>query len=105
MKTMKQIPKLMGNPAVGMIEDALEYFQISQKEMADRLGISSAFISSILRGRKKVSNELALRLEVAFNLPSDLLVELQSDYDYQLVYHARKSQLESEVSKHPSAFR
>ena len=68
-----------------MIKDELEYRKISQKALADELGISPSVVSEILNGKRSVNIEFAMLLEAALGIEADLWIRLQAEYNKQLI--------------------
>lgn len=68
-----------------MIKDEIEYRGISQKALAEEIGISPSVLNEVLNGKRAVSTEYALLLEAALGIEADLWLRLQSDYNKQLV--------------------
>lgn len=68
-----------------MIKDELEYRNISQKALADELGISPSVVSEILNGKRSVNIEFAMLLEAALGIEADLWIRLQAEYNKQLI--------------------
>ena len=64
-----------------MIEAQLRERGWSQRTLAMVLGLSEKTISSIMKGKTKISTELALRLQEALGLDADTLLKLQVSFD------------------------
>ncbi len=73
-------PKYVTHPGE-VIMDEIEYMQISQKEFAERIGVSCSQVNQILRGKRPVNTEFALLTEAATGIPADLLLRMQTRYD------------------------
>jgi HTH-type transcriptional regulator / antitoxin HigA len=71
-----------------MIEAQLRERGWSQRTLAMVLGLSEKTISSIMKGKTKISTELALRLQAALGIDADALLKLQASFDL------KKAQLE-----------
>ena len=67
----KEIDKI-GEPAL-MLKGACVKEGITQKELADRLGISQVYISQLENGRKEINKSLIKELEKIFNINYSLL--------------------------------
>lgn len=67
------------------IADVLESRNLSQKELAQRAGVSEAFLSDVIHGKKDISKGLAMGLEYALGVPSSFWLNLQSNYDAELL--------------------
>ena len=64
--------------------------KISQKEAADKLGISASHLSDLMAGRKRLSIPLALRFEKHFGLDALTLLEWQLAEDVKQVRDCEK---------------
>ena len=73
-------PKYVTHPGE-VIMDEIEYMQITQKEFAERIGVSCSQVNQILRGKRPVNTEFALLTEAATGIPADLLLRMQTSYD------------------------
>lgn len=67
-----------------LIKDELEARHLTQAKLAESIGISPSLLNEIIKGKRGVNTEIALLLEAAINLPADLLLNLQSDYNMQV---------------------
>ena len=67
------------------IRDLIVERDIAQKELARRIGISEAFLSDVINGKKDISKGLAKGLEYAFGVSSSFWLNLQANYDAELL--------------------
>lgn len=67
-----------------MIKDEIEFRGISQKALADEIGISPSVLNEVLNGKRAVTTEYALLLEAALGIEADLWLRLQMDYNKQI---------------------
>jgi HTH-type transcriptional regulator/antitoxin HigA len=67
------------------IADVLDERGISQAELAARTGFTPAFISSVISGKKDISAKLAMALEYALDIPKSFWLNLQANYDAELL--------------------
>ncbi|MBQ6455430.1 MAG: HigA family addiction module antidote protein [Eggerthellaceae bacterium] len=77
-------PDLLIHPGE-TIADLLVDRGITQKELSQRAGVSEAFLSDVIRGKKDISKGLAMGLEYAFGVPSSFWLNLQANYDAELL--------------------
>ena len=73
-------PKYVTHPGE-VIMDEIEYMQITQKEFAERIGVSCSQVNQILKGKRPVNTEFALLTEAATGIPAALLLRMQTRYD------------------------
>lgn len=75
-----------------IISDILEERSLTQKELAQRAGVSETSLSGVICGKNDISKELAMGLECALEVPSSFWLNLQANYD------AEKKKLQKNVS-------
>ena len=63
----------------------MEERNLTQKELAQRAGVSEAFLSEVIRGKKDISKEFAMGLECALEVPRSFWLNLQANYDAELI--------------------
>ncbi|MBO0931231.1 HigA family addiction module antitoxin [Fibrella aquatilis] len=76
-----------------MLADELEARNITQKHLAELLGISATFISELIRGKKSVSVAMALKLEQALQIDASFWLNAQRNYNRDMVYHKAKREM------------
>ncbi len=86
-----KVPKPLSNPAAALIRDTIDHHGITQHAAARAMHISTANLCDVLRQRKGVSASLALRFQHCFGIPGDLLIRLQSQFDFQKAFHSPKN--------------
>ena len=67
------------------IADVLEDRGITQAELAARTGVSPAYVSNIIKGKKDISAKFAMALEYALDVPKSFWLNLQANYDSELL--------------------
>lgn len=67
-----------------MVKDEIEYRGISQKALANEIGIPASVLNEILNGKRAINTEYALLLEAALGIEADLWLRLQSEYNKQV---------------------
>ncbi len=84
-------------------EDIIGALGLSVTKAAEILGVRRATLSDVTNGKAAVSAEMALRLEKAFGVNMDLLLNMQAGYD------AAQARMRSDRIKvkrfHPAATR
>ena len=88
-------PDLLIHPGE-TIADLLEERGITQKELAQRAGVSEAFLSDVIHGKKDISKGLAMGLEYAVGVPSSFWLNLQANYDAELMSFLEEESIEEE---------
>lgn len=66
-----------------LIKDELEAVHLTQAKLAENIGVKPSLLNEIIKGKRGVNTETALLIEAALNIPADLLLGLQSDYNMQ----------------------
>jgi antitoxin HigA-1 len=77
------------HPGEMLLEEFLKPLEVSQSAFAIRLGVSFPRLNEILRGKRGVTPDTALRLERVLGMPADFWLGLQLDWD---LWHAMRSQ-------------
>ena len=67
------------------IADVLEERGITQAELATRTGVTPAYISNVLAGKKDISSKFAMALEYALDVPKSFWLNLQANYESELL--------------------
>jgi antitoxin HigA-1 len=96
-RNLLKIPKPLSNPAAALIRDTLTHHGITQAEAAEAMKVSKAQLSDVIRQKKGVSANLALRVQLCLGIPGDLLIRLQAQFDYQKAFHSKNEELQMEV--------
>lgn len=67
------------------IADILEDRGITQVELASRTGVSAAYVSNVIAGKKGISANFAMGLEYALEVPKSFWLNLQANYESELL--------------------
>lgn len=76
------------HPGEMLLEEFLEPLGISQSAFAVRLGVSFPRLNEIIRGKRAVTPDTALRLARVTGMSADFWLGLQQDWD---LWHALRS--------------
>jgi addiction module HigA family antidote len=79
-----------------LLEEFLKPLGISQSAFAIRLGVSFPRLNEIIRGRRAVTPDTALRLAQVTGMSADFWLGLQSDRD---LWHALRSKDAKQIAK------
>ena len=77
-------PELIIHPGE-TIADMLVERGMTQQELATRTGVTSAFISKVINGKKGISGNFAYALECAFGVPKSFWLNLQANYEAEIL--------------------
>ena len=68
-----------------MIKDEIQARGLTQKELAQQMGVSYTVFNEILNGKRPVTTEYALLLEAVLGTNANIWLRLQADYNMQKV--------------------
>ncbi len=66
-----------------MIKDEIVARGLTQKDLAQQMGVSYTVFNEILNGKRPVTTEYALLLEAALGTDANIWIGLQADYNMQ----------------------
>ena len=79
-----------------LLKEFLEPLGISQSAFAVRLGVSFPRLNEIVRGKRSVTPDTALRLARVLGMSADFWLGLQSDWD---LWHAMRGEDAAEIGR------
>jgi addiction module HigA family antidote len=83
-------------PGEMLLEEFIKPLGITQTELALRLGVSYPRLNEIIRGKRAVTPDTALRLARVLGMSADFWLGLQSDWD---LWHAMRSADAAKISQ------
>ena len=84
------------HPGEMILEEFLRPLEMTQTELAKRLGVSYPRVSEIVHGRRSITPDTALRLERLFGMEAQFWLNLQLVWD---LYHAKHSSAAKEIAR------
>lgn len=84
------------HPGEMLLEEFLKPLSITQSAFAIRLGVSFPRLNEIVRGKRAVTPNTALRLARVLGMPAGFWLGLQTDWD---LWHAMRSDQAKEVER------
>ena len=93
--TEKDFPPL--HPGEVLIEEFLQPLKLSQHQLAMNMRVSPQKINDIVRGRRGITADTALRLALALNTTAEFWLGLQMDCDLEKAQDVLGEQIEREV--------
>lgn len=84
------------HPGEMLLEEFLKPLGISQSAFAVRLGISFPRLNEIIRGKRGVTPDTALRLAHVLGMSADFWLGLQQDWD---LWHALRSKKAAAIAR------
>ena len=73
-----------------LLKEEIEYRGITQKQLAQQMGVSYSVLNEILNGKRPISIEYALYLEAVLGIDAQLWIQMQADYNLQVAKSDRK---------------
>ena len=89
---MKKLDNI--HPGEVLKEEFLEPLEITAYRLSKDLGIPQTRISEILKGRRRISADTALRLSKYFGNSAKFWLGLQDDYDLEEELTSRKEEIQ-----------
>lgn len=84
------------HPGEMLLEEFLKPLNLTQAELATRLRVSSPRVRAIIRGKRGVTPDTALRLEALFGMEAQFWLNLQLAWD---LYHAQHAPVAREIRR------
>ena len=66
------------------VEELIEEYNVTQKEFAERLGISEMKLGKLVNGEESISNDIARKLAKITNISMITWLNIQSIYDVKI---------------------
>lgn len=83
------------HPGEVLQEEFLIPLEISAYRLSKDIGIPQTRVSEIIKGRRRITADTALRLSYYFGTSAKFWLGLQDDYDIEEATKVKKSELES----------
>lgn len=90
---MEQLPNI--HPGEVLQEEFLIPLEISAYRLSKDIRIPQTRVSEIIKGRRRITADTALRLSYYFGTSAKFWLGLQDDYDIEEETKVKKSELES----------
>ena len=81
-----------------MIKDELKARKMPQKQLAEQTGIKASVLSETITGKRSVSLSVAVALEKALDIPADVWMNLQTQYDLDTADIAKRDNQRENVT-------
>lgn len=66
-----------------VLKDEIEYRKISQRKLAEQMGMPYKALNDLLNGRRALTTATAMMFEAALDIPAESLMRLQLKYNMQ----------------------
>ncbi len=96
MKKIKPFAPL--HPGEVLLEEYLKPLGVSQHKLALSMRVHAQRINEIVRGKRSITPETAIRLARVIGTTPEFWLSLQADYDLQIIESNIGSQIEAEVT-------
>ena len=80
-----------------MIKDELQERKMTQKQLEELTGIKQSVISETINGKRSLSLNFAIALEKVFGIPADVWMNMQTQYDIDVVNIAKRDKQKETV--------
>lgn len=89
--------------AAAMLEETMAYYQITQQDLAERIGVTQKHVSEVLNYKAYLTPQLAFRVERVTGLSARTLLNLDYQYRLQLASQSVKQEVpgENNLFLHP----
>jgi len=91
----KMLPPV--HPGETIREDVLKPLNMSVNQLAKALAVDAARLNEIVRGRRGITADTALRLARYLGTTAEFWIGLQADYELRVARQAKLKQIEREV--------
>ena len=92
---MKRLPPI--HPGEVLLEDFMKPLGLSQYRVANDMGVPALRISQIVRGRRSITADTALRLARYFGTGAAVWLHLQARYDLEMAEASLSKRINREV--------
>ncbi|MCL4562321.1 MAG: HigA family addiction module antitoxin [Chloroflexi bacterium] len=89
------------HPGKTLLEEFLNPWGISQNRLAQHMGIPVSRLNEIIRGRRGMTGDTALRLGMVTHTTPEFWLSLQALYDLEIAKDAVGERLKKEVTPYP----
>jgi addiction module HigA family antidote len=87
------------SPGEFLIEEFLKPMGMTQVTFAEAIGISKAYLSDIVNGRRGISADMAMRFEAALGMEASFWLRAQAELDLYQAQHDEKTLASSKSIK------
>ena len=91
------------HPGETIKEDVLKPLNVSVNQLARALAVDATRLNEIVRGRRGITADTALRLARYLGTSAEFWIGLQADYDLRVARQQKLKDIEREVAPKPNA--
>lgn len=92
-----RIVPFMAVPPIETVKDEMKARDMSQKELALRLGMKPSNLNRMFRDKAAITVPFAKKLEAAFDIPADFWLRMQASYEEDLVAIEKRNETEQKA--------
>ncbi len=81
MRNKERIIPFSATHVGSIIKDELEFLGLTQAQLAEQTGIAKTVLNELLKGKRGLNADMAVRISGAINIPDELLMKIQSKYE------------------------
>jgi len=99
-KTTKTLPDQEWDPihpGVILLEEFMHPLKVTAYQLAADIDVPPSRISDIVKGKRPITADTALRLGLFFDVSPKLWLNLQSDYDIRKTIQLHKAEIEPRI--------
>jgi addiction module HigA family antidote len=85
-REINKVPRCSSKPACGLVADTIEHYGLSQAEVARAMKVSPGLLSDIVKGKKGLSAEFALRFEKCLGVSAEWLYHSLSYLSRMIIF-------------------
>ena len=98
MRSEKELTPYVATHPGEMIKDELKERGMTQKQLADETGIKTSVLSETINGKRSVSLSMAAALEKALDIPAEIWMNMQTQYDLDKANIAKREDKQETVA-------
>jgi addiction module HigA family antidote len=91
------------HPGETILEDVLKPLDMSVNQLAKHLGITAARLNDVVRGRRGITADTAMRLARYLGTSPEFWLGLQLDYDLRIAQQSKQREIDRTVRPRPKA--
>ncbi|MCL2009896.1 MAG: HigA family addiction module antitoxin [Synergistaceae bacterium] len=91
-RTNEYVPNYLVLPG-DHIGEFLEAYGMSQKELAERAGVTPQYVNAVIKGGARITPEFARSLGMIFDYPAEMWLSFQSAYDISFLERKEEEEL------------
>ncbi len=88
------------HPGEILREEFLEPFELSVYELANEIHVPRSRVNDIVRGKRSITTDTALRLSRYFGTSAEFWINLQTRHDLDVADRNTRKKIEQEITPH-----